>query len=124
METEPTYRYDPEANAWVPDVNPYAVGAIFYTSWGYDQTNVEFFEVVRETAASVWVREIAATYVDGRLYPNAADGDAVSDATMHRKPRTSYGVDHPYLRIDYVRHAWPYEGGGEYDTIAAGQPGH
>lgn len=33
------------------------VGDIFYTSWGYDQTNVEFFKVVRATEKSIWVQE-------------------------------------------------------------------
>lgn len=33
------------------------VGDIFYTSWGYDQTNVEFFKVVRVSKSSVWVQE-------------------------------------------------------------------
>lgn len=104
--------------------NPYSVGSVWYTSWGYDQTNVEFYQVVRETKASVWLREIAATYANGRVYPNPADGDAVSDGEMHRKPRGEYGATHPYLHLDSVRTAWPYDGGGKYDTRAAGQPGH
>lgn len=33
------------------------VGDVFYTSWGYDQTNVEFYKVVRVSKASVWVQE-------------------------------------------------------------------
>lgn len=35
------------------------VGDVLRTCWGYDQTNVEFYQVTRVTAASVWVREIA-----------------------------------------------------------------
>lgn len=36
------------------------IGAIFYTSWGYDQTNVEFFEVVGlKGKCTVILREIA-----------------------------------------------------------------
>lgn len=33
-------------------------GDIFYTSWGYEQTNVEFYQVVRATAKTVWLAEI------------------------------------------------------------------
>ena len=33
------------------------VGDIFYTSWGYDQTNVDFFRVIRTSKASIWVQE-------------------------------------------------------------------
>lgn len=35
------------------------IGTIFASSWGYDQTNVDFYEVVKVTKASVVVREIA-----------------------------------------------------------------
>jgi hypothetical protein len=34
------------------------VGSIFESSWGYDQTNVTFYEVVRMSAASVWIKSI------------------------------------------------------------------
>ena len=37
------------------------VGAIFSYSWGYDQTNVEYYQVVSRTAKTVKIREIAAT---------------------------------------------------------------
>ncbi|WP_051350428.1 hypothetical protein [Dyadobacter alkalitolerans] len=33
-------------------------GAIFYTSWGYDQTNIEFFQIIDVKGAKVLVREI------------------------------------------------------------------
>jgi hypothetical protein len=32
-----------------------------------------------------------------------------------------------YLSVDksgYIRHAWPYDGGGAYETFAAGGMGH
>ncbi len=42
--------------AWV---NPAKVGDILYTSWGYDQTNVEFYAVTKVSGKRVWIREIA-----------------------------------------------------------------
>lgn len=39
-------------------VNTYKIGDIFYNSWGYDQTNIDFFEVVKISAKKVWIREI------------------------------------------------------------------
>ena len=36
------------------------VGSIFCFSWGYDQTNIDFFQVVEVKGSSVVVREIAA----------------------------------------------------------------
>lgn len=41
------------------------VGSIFCMSWGYDQTNVNFFQVTRLSPKSVFVREIASKGVPG-----------------------------------------------------------
>lgn len=35
-----------------------AKGDICYSSWGYDQTNIDFFEVVRATEKTAWLQEI------------------------------------------------------------------
>lgn len=40
-------------------------GDILKYSWCYDQTNVEFFEVTRATAKSVYLRAIAGQLVNG-----------------------------------------------------------
>jgi hypothetical protein len=39
-------------------INPYKVGDIFRTRWGYDQTNIEYFEVIAATRKTVTVREL------------------------------------------------------------------
>ena len=113
------------------------VGAIWRTSWGYDQTNVEYFEVVRETTASVVVRRIGAEVRDGRLYPRA--GEWTTDFHLMGNPGTPERLrdeargyseklcrkpQNRAIRIDDVRHAFPYEGGGSYETYAAGGMGH
>jgi hypothetical protein len=41
------------------------VGDIFYCSWGYDQTNVNFYEVIRLTGQGVEVQPIASRAVEG-----------------------------------------------------------
>jgi hypothetical protein len=43
---------------------PVAVGDIFRNSWGYDQTNVDYYQVVRVTAKSVSVRPICQKRVE------------------------------------------------------------
>lgn len=35
-------------------------GQIFYCSWGYDQTNINFYEVVRVTATKAEIQPIAS----------------------------------------------------------------
>ncbi|MGH8277889.1 MAG: hypothetical protein ACRETH_14465 [Steroidobacteraceae bacterium] len=42
----------------------FSPGDVLAYSWGYDQTNIEFFEVTRATAKSVWLRAIAATVTE------------------------------------------------------------
>lgn len=44
-------------------VNPYKVGDILYSSWGYDQTNREFYQVVAVGNRSLKLREIGYNVV-------------------------------------------------------------
>jgi hypothetical protein len=45
--------------------NLFRVGMIFSNSWGYDQTNVDFYQVVRVTPRGVYIRGIGAKAVPG-----------------------------------------------------------
>ena len=40
------------------------VGDILYSSWGYDQTNIEFFKVIKVSEFSVWIQEIGKQVVE------------------------------------------------------------
>jgi len=46
-------------------VNPYKLGDILHHSWGYDQTNCDFYQVVEVKKASVVLRPIGAKTVEG-----------------------------------------------------------
>jgi len=53
----------------------YAVRDVLVNSWGYDQTNVDYYEVTRVKGSSVWLRKIAAKskvtgYMSGRCQPD------------------------------------------------------
>lgn len=39
-------------------VNPYKVGDVLYDSWGYEQTNIDFYQVVEIKNKSIVIREI------------------------------------------------------------------
>lgn len=43
---------------------PYQVGDIFYSSWGYEQTNVTFWQIVKLTEKTAWFRPIKKQTVD------------------------------------------------------------
>ena len=44
--------------------NHWAVGDVVYTSWGYDQTNVEYYQITELKAKSVVVRQISVNSSD------------------------------------------------------------
>ena len=45
-------------------------GDIYSTSWGYDETHVNFYQVTRVTAAKAELLPIGATSVAGGVVPN------------------------------------------------------
>jgi hypothetical protein len=57
------------------------VGDVLHYSWGYDQTNCEFYQVVALTAKGVKIREI-----DGRQVPSASDGMSSMSCQMEAVP--------------------------------------
>jgi hypothetical protein len=74
------------------------VGDVLYYSWGYDQTNIDWFQVTRVSAASVWIRPIAENTNDhgqpggGKTHPrrNEFTGEEV-----RKEGRSEYvGFDH------------------------------
>jgi len=46
----------------------FAEGDIIYNSWGYEQTNIEFFQVVRITGKSIVVKGIGQEVEEGSYY--------------------------------------------------------
>lgn len=45
--------------------NPLKVGDLLECSWGYEQTNVDFYQVVKTSRRSVMLRKISSRSVDG-----------------------------------------------------------
>ena len=58
--------YEAHKDDPTPNVDGVRVGELFYASWGYDQTNIDFWQVValkgKHTAV---IREIACEYIGG-----------------------------------------------------------
>lgn len=98
------------------------VGDVLHTNWGYEQTNVEFFQVTRVLGPhTVELREIAqARATDemgmrGRCAPLADhflsprwEGDDQGVSIVRRA--SADGT----VRIDSVRRAWPHDGRESY----------
>ena len=48
-------------------IHTYKVGDIFYSMWGYDQTNVDWYQVTAVGEKSVKIREIQGKRVGGSI---------------------------------------------------------
>lgn len=89
------------------------VGDILYTSWGYDQTNVDFYRVTRVKGKTVYVREIGATRVD--------DSHVTATAHTMSATETRHTIQKHYTGVGYVLNidgytAWIWDGKPQYVT--------
>jgi hypothetical protein len=83
------------------------VGTILYTSWGYDQTNVEFFEVIATTKAMVVLQKIGTNY--------SSTGDMTGTVTPNRTSRLDGPIRRKVskcgtVRIDDCSSGWVWDG--------------
>jgi hypothetical protein len=98
--------------AWT---NPLKGGEILYTSWGYDQTNVEFYAVTRVSGRRVWVREICADFeptgfMSGRTWPlMPIEFKPGAPETMHTA-QPSGSESGVYVKISDCQHAHILDG--------------
>lgn len=85
------------------NITPVKVGDIFEMSWGYDQTNINFFQVTRLTPKGVYVREIGSAGAGGEGFM-CQDVVAVKDSFKDNSQWCGgYGHGNPemFRRIDY-----------------------
>lgn len=88
--------------------HPVKVGEIYYTSWGYDQTQHDFYEVTQVAGAAVILREVAKKEVgtEGPYslvapIPHRFVGDPI------RKVPQMGGGGFPILKVeDHYAHLW------------------
>lgn len=88
------------------------VGSILSSSWGYDQTNVDFYEVVAVTGKQVIIREIEAKQV-GRDSVVPVPGKFVG-APMRKAPSIYQGK--PWVKIKSYASAKLWDGKPAYET--------
>jgi hypothetical protein len=72
----------------------FKVGEIIVNSWGYDQTNIDFYEIVKVSASYVWLREIGSSvketgFMSGDTWPKR--GAYLNDEiTQHKADARGY----------------------------------
>lgn len=85
------------------------VGTILYTSWGYDQTNVEFYQVVeRPSRAVAIIRQIGCETVTdtGSMSSNVRP---VRDAFCQNEEHIRKIINGQGVSFESYRHGWPWD---------------
>jgi hypothetical protein len=67
-----TLQREKEARKKALEVNPFEVGQLIYDSWGYEQTNIDFYQVIEVKNKSVVLREINGKMVPSEGYSSMA----------------------------------------------------
>lgn len=85
------------------------VGDILRASWGYEQTNVDYYEVIRVSRSSVWLREIGGRVTEhhssmsGKCVP--VSGEYLNDEIIMRRAN-----GHNMVRIEKYARAYKWMG--------------
>ncbi len=110
-------------------------GDVFVESWGYDQTNVDFYQVTGTTAKMVEIKPIAGKQVgeghSARVVPDV--GNFIGGHVAEKKAGTrklvqqfdAYGKTEIYLTMSSYSSAYlsdPEK--SHFDTLVAGYAGH
>lgn len=95
------------------------VGTVFVSRWGYDQTNIDFYEVVAITPKTLQLRPIKATRTDGEgPYTHNVlplPGEYTGDVIRRRIAAGSRNA----VAINSFEYASPWEGRTETATSYA-----
>jgi len=91
----------------------YEVGDILYSSWGYDQTNVDFYQIVATTGKSVKIREIGQKVVRSTV---GADYVVAVPNDFQSSPMTKRIRPGAPIKISSFQRAYPWDGKPRYQT--------
>lgn len=110
-------------NKSINDIN---IGDIFVSSWGYDQTNIDFYQVIARTKKMVTVRMIRSERV-GTPHSMGAyvmprrdcflDSDHPYDEYLGKPlTRKLLYYDKPFFKADSCRYAYLWDGTQRTET--------
>ena len=108
-------QYTAERRATKTNPHTLEVGSILYTSWGYDQTNVDFFKVVElPSKCFVKVVEIGSTTVESGQ--NQDFVIANPECVLGEPKRLKATADNCVRISDGRGQAWEWDGKPKYKT--------
>lgn len=103
-----------ERKSFKPEVE---VGDIYVASWGYEQTNIDYYQVIEKVGkCTVKIREIAGTRVEDSMYSHgmACEMMPEKDSFLERGEVMQKRVGKYGITIDSVRSASKWTGGSNY----------
>lgn len=110
------HEYKAARRATKKNPNTLAIGDVLYTSWGYDQTNVDFYQVVDKPSAHfVVIRKIASESVEqngSSTHVVALKGSFIDQAGK----RVKASADNSVKISDGRGHAYQWDGQPKYET--------
>jgi|VirMetMinimDraft_7_1064189.scaffolds.fasta_scaffold03511_6 hypothetical protein len=93
------------------------VGDIYVASWGYDQTNVDFYKVLKVERAFALIAEVSSTVVDdyeGINLQVVAGNEIVGDEMRKKIGKDGFKIN------SYIT-AYPWDGSPRYESGPYGQ---
>jgi len=95
------------------------VGSILYSSWGYDQTNIDYYEVVKLVGKkSVMIAPIGSAYVEVEGSGPSADYVVAVPGSFDKdeEPSLKRVQEGNIVRVNSVANAYPWDGEPKYKT--------
>ena len=84
------------------NIEPYwQVGDVVHNTWGYGQTNVDWYQVTRVSASSVWIRAIDQNSSDHHGSPTGGMCQPIRNSFKGREIRKVIRKGSEYLKFDY-----------------------
>tara|TARA_S200000501_G_scaffold375568_1_gene427951 strand:+ start:1878 stop:2201 length:324 start_codon:yes stop_codon:yes gene_type:complete len=85
---------------------------IFYSSWGYEQTNIDFYKVKKVTKEMVSLVAIESRIVEeeSNYHTDAVVPYPANEGKNVFRRKVKHACDRPYVSINSFACAFPYKG--------------
>lgn len=120
----------------VVNIHGVKVGDIFYSSWGYDQTNIDYFQVIElkgsqmvkireiaqttvrtETSMSEYVKPVKDAFLSRASFTSSKGGTPNNNDGIYKKVlKSGWGDNSIYLKIDSFAYAYLTNENSEHFT--------
>ena len=84
---------------------------IFYSSWGYEQTNIDFYKVKKVTKKMIYLVKIESRIVEeeSNYHTDAVVPYPANEGKNIFRRKVKHACDRPYVNINSFACAFPYK---------------